>query len=195
MKALRSPGSTPRNRRPSAAADRGGGSTPSGGSPPACRSGCRYGAVPRDAAGRFPRSAGRRRCGAASRSSRRRHRGLGDSVGDHPAPLESERRIDLAAAGPIIGVAERVVPDQFAVAAGVIRGGVEGRPVPPGEELQKKLLHPSKAADRLSSPPRPSARDYGEARRACPVELCRDAPKSLLRPPAESDDAVNRTLR
>src|SRR5271157_2225733 len=84
--------------------------------------------------------------------ARRRHRGLGGSVVDDPPALEAERRIDLAAFRAVVGVAELVMPDQFAVLSGVEQG-VEGGPVPPGEEPQKKISqahrnrHPDARAD------------------------------------------------
>ena len=72
----------------------------------------------------------------------RRHRGFREAVVDHPAPLEAQRRIDLAAARAVIGVAELVVADQLAVAAGVEQR-VERRAVPPGEESQEETASSS----------------------------------------------------
>src|SRR5262245_12140392 len=46
----------------------------------------------------------------------RRHLGgLGEAVIDHPATLESERRIDLAAARAVIAIAELVGADELAI--------------------------------------------------------------------------------
>src|SRR5258708_4848364 len=45
-------------------------------------------------------------------------RGLSIAVVDHPAALEAERRIDLAALGAEIAVAELVFPDELAIEAG-----------------------------------------------------------------------------
>src|SRR6185295_7108500 len=42
-------------------------------------------------------------------------RGLGIAVVDHPAPLEVQHRIDLAAFGTVIAVAELILADEFAV--------------------------------------------------------------------------------
>ncbi len=46
----------------------------------------------------------------------RRHGGsLGDAVIDHPAPLNTEDRIDLATLGAIVAVAELILADELAV--------------------------------------------------------------------------------
>jgi hypothetical protein len=68
------------------------------------------------------------------------HRGLGVAVIDHPAPLKAERRVDCAAAGPIVTIAKLVLADGLAI---------EPRPqlraerltVLPSEEFQQKLFH------------------------------------------------------
>src|SRR5262249_37950608 len=57
-----------------------------------------------------------------------------------PAPLEAERRIDLAALGAIIGVALLVLADPFAKPPRP-QLRAEGLAVPPGEEFEPKLLH------------------------------------------------------
>src|SRR5271166_2079644 len=109
--------------------------------------------------------------------ARRRHRGLGGSAVDDPPALEAERRIDLAAFRAVVGVAELVMPNQFAMQSGVEQG-VEGRPVPPGEEPQKKVSqahrnrHPGARADAAGAPGRP----YGDAARACPAVVLYAAP-------------------
>src|ERR1700756_448725 len=65
---------------------------------------------------------------------------FGEPVIDHPAPLEVQRRVDLAAFGAVIAIALRVLPDQLAEPVGPeLRA--KGLAVPPGEELQEKLLH------------------------------------------------------
>src|SRR6266852_9842800 len=66
---------------------------------------------------------------------------LGRAVIDHPAPLEVERGIDLAASGPIIAVALFVLADQLAEPPGP-QLGAKGLAVPPSEELEKELFHP-----------------------------------------------------
>src|SRR5271166_3377239 len=101
----------------------------------------------------------------------RRHRGLGEAVVDDPAPLEAKRWVDLAAPAAIIGVAELIVANQLAVKAGVEQR-VEGRAVPPGEPAQEKLFHPLGPLSLGNAPIVRRARDYGEGRPACPVELC-----------------------
>src|SRR4051812_23113585 len=45
----------------------------------------------------------------------RHRRGLGVAVVDHPAALEEQRRIDLAAFGTVVTVAEFILADGFAV--------------------------------------------------------------------------------
>ena len=66
--------------------------------------------------------------------------GLRDPVIDHPAPLEAERRIDLAALGPVIAVAELVLADEFAVEPRP-QLGAESLAVPPSEHPQQEVLH------------------------------------------------------
>src|SRR5262249_23259925 len=72
---------------------------------------------------------------------RRRHaRSLGLAVVDHPAPLHSERAVDLAAAGAEITVAELVLPNPPAIEPSP-ELGAERLPVPPGEKSKKEGLH------------------------------------------------------
>src|SRR5947209_7823706 len=71
--------------------------------------------------------------------ARRHLRGLRVAVVDHPAALEPERRIDLAAAGSVIAIAELVGPDRFAIGPGPQLGPERGA-VPPGEEAQQEGL-------------------------------------------------------
>src|SRR5262249_39081624 len=72
---------------------------------------------------------------------RRRHAGgFGIAVIDHPAPLEAERRIDRAAAGPVVAIAALIGTDQVAEPPGPELGAA-GLAVPPGEDFQPKLLH------------------------------------------------------
>jgi len=116
--------------------------------------------------------------------ARRRRRGFGDAVIDHPAPLEAERRIDRSAARAVVGVAELIVTDEFALTPR-IEERVEGRAVPPREEPQEKVfdLHES----RLPGPGLEgdaSAQDYEEAHAACPAELFRNSAEIGLAGPA-----------
>src|SRR6185503_17586398 len=64
-------------------------------------------------------------------------RGLRVAVVDDPAPLEAERRVDLAALGPVVAVAELVLADELTVA---VRPPLrtEGLVIPPGEEPGEK---------------------------------------------------------
>src|SRR5262249_35909117 len=62
------------------------------------------------------------------------------TVVDHPTSLEMERRIDLAAAGAVIAIAELVGADELAIRPGP-KLGAEGGRIPPGEEPQQKGLH------------------------------------------------------
>src|SRR5437667_3576681 len=71
--------------------------------------------------------------------ARRHLRGLRIAVVDHPAALEPERRVDLAAAGSVIAIAELVGPDRFAIGPGPQLGPERGA-VPPGEEAQQEGL-------------------------------------------------------
>src|SRR5271165_997896 len=123
--------------------------------------------------------------------ARRGHRGFGDAIIDHPAPLEAERRIDRSAARAVIGVAELIVTDEFALTPR-IEERVEGRAVPPGEEPQEKVfdLHESRL-------PGPSLERGASARRTMkrrmrPVQpnFFETAPKSGLRARPDSSDVV-----
>ena len=67
-------------------------------------------------------------------------RGFGVTVVDHPAPLEAQRRVDLAATGAIVTVAAGVLADQLAESPGP-QLGPEGLAIPPRKELEQKLLH------------------------------------------------------
>src|SRR5262249_6740132 len=68
---------------------------------------------------------------------RRNHRGFGVTIVDHPAPLEVERRIDLAALGAVIAVAELILADELAIERGPhLRA--EGLAIPPGEEAREE---------------------------------------------------------
>ena len=71
---------------------------------------------------------------------RRDFGGLREPVIDHPAALESEGRIDLAAARAVIAIAEFVVADELAVESRPHLGS-EGLAVPPGEKAQQESLH------------------------------------------------------
>src|SRR6476620_7350335 len=70
----------------------------------------------------------------------RNARGFDGAIVDHPAPLEPERRIDLATLGAVVAVAELVLANELAVKGGR-QQRAEGRPVPPGEEAQEKRFH------------------------------------------------------
>src|SRR5947209_11683514 len=66
-------------------------------------------------------------------------RRLGIVAVDHPAALEAKRRIDLAALGAVIAVAELVLADELAIERGPhLRA--EGLAVPPREAAQKECL-------------------------------------------------------
>src|SRR6185369_8279437 len=67
-------------------------------------------------------------------------RGLGIAVVDHPAPLEPERLVDLAALGAVVRIAVLVRPHVLAIEPGP-QLGAERLPVPPGEEAQEECLH------------------------------------------------------
>src|SRR5271165_5142097 len=72
--------------------------------------------------------------------SRRDAACLGKAVVDHPAPLEMQRGIDLAAAAPVVAVALLVLADQLAEPIGP-ELGAEGLAIPPGEEFEQELFH------------------------------------------------------
>src|SRR6185436_20892406 len=67
-------------------------------------------------------------------------RSLGIAAVDHPAPLEAERRIDLAALGAVIDVAEFVLADALAIERGP-QLRAERLAVPPSEKAQEEGLH------------------------------------------------------
>ena len=69
---------------------------------------------------------------------------LGIAVIDHPAPLEAERRVDLAALGAIVGVALLVVTDQFAEPPRP-QLCAKGLAAPPCKKFQQKQLHEDSA--------------------------------------------------
>src|SRR6185312_7823164 len=75
-------------------------------------------------------------------------RSLRDTAVDHPSPLETKRRIDLAALGTVIAIGEFVLADKLAVERGP-RQRAEGRAVPPGEEAQEKSFHPQNPPSRI----------------------------------------------
>src|SRR5262249_56155205 len=72
---------------------------------------------------------------------------LGGAAVDHPAPLVTERWIDLAAPSAVIAIAELVLTHELAVERGPHQRA-KGRPVPPGEEAQKKRFHRRVTQDR-----------------------------------------------
>src|SRR6185369_2954556 len=67
-------------------------------------------------------------------------RGLGVVAIDHPAALEEKRRIDLAALGAVVAIAELVLADELAIERGP-RLRAEGLAIPPGEEAQEERLN------------------------------------------------------
>src|SRR5205823_11431989 len=66
--------------------------------------------------------------------------GFGIAVVDHPATLETEGRVDLAAVGAVVAVALLVYADQFAEAPRP-QLRAERLAIPPGEEFEQKLFH------------------------------------------------------
>src|SRR5262245_40024464 len=62
------------------------------------------------------------------------------AVIDHPAPLEPERLVDLAVAGPIVPVSELVLTDELAVHPGP-ELGPESLRIPPREQLEQETFH------------------------------------------------------
>src|SRR5262249_3559212 len=76
----------------------------------------------------------------------RRHLGgLHEAVIDHPAALESERRIDLAAARAVIAITELIGSDKLAIEFRPHQCS-ESLTVPPSEKAQQESLHWSIAA-------------------------------------------------
>src|SRR5262249_54307346 len=69
----------------------------------------------------------------------RHGRGFRGAVVDHPAPLEVQRRVDLAALGAVVAVAELVLAHELAEAPSP-QLRAEGLAIPPGEEAQQKGL-------------------------------------------------------
>src|SRR5262249_30308955 len=72
--------------------------------------------------------------------ARRHARSLGIAVVDHPAPLEAERLVDLAAARAVVAVSVFVLADELALEP---RPPLRAGPlaVPPGEEAQPQGFH------------------------------------------------------
>src|SRR5262245_61572932 len=66
-------------------------------------------------------------------------RRLGIAVIDHPAPVKTEHRIDLAALAAVVAIAALVLADELAVERGPDLGA-EGLAVPPGEDAQKECF-------------------------------------------------------
>src|SRR5207244_2656071 len=105
------------------------------------------------------------------------------AVVDHPATLEPEHRIDLAAARPVIAVAELVRPDELAIGPGP-QLGPERRGMPPGEDAQQKrldhgrLVPPGRVrvqTSTASAPTRYAARSFCDRQSA----TSRSSPRSL----------------
>src|SRR5579862_850038 len=72
--------------------------------------------------------------------ARRYCRSLGDTVVDDPAPIKTERRINLAVFCAVIAIAEFVVADKFAVEPSrQLRA--EGLTIPPGKKAKQKAFH------------------------------------------------------
>src|SRR6476620_11180982 len=74
-------------------------------------------------------------------------RRLGITVIDHPAALEAERRVYLAAARAIIAIALLVLSDQFAEPPRP-QLRAERLAIPPGEEFEQKLFHQGSAGSK-----------------------------------------------
>src|SRR5262245_21234834 len=72
--------------------------------------------------------------------SRRDCRRFRNPVVDHPAPLEAEAAIDLAALGAVVLVPEFVFTYVFAIEARP-QLCAERLAIPPGKELEKEVLH------------------------------------------------------
>src|SRR5262249_61441171 len=71
---------------------------------------------------------------------RRHDRSLGNTAVNHPAALEAERRIDLAALRSVIAIAEFVLAHQLAIERRP-QQRAKGGAVPPCEEAQEKRFH------------------------------------------------------
>ena len=72
------------------------------------------------------------------------------AVIDHPAALEAERLVDLAAAGPIVPVAELVLADGLAIHPGPeLRP--EGLRIPPGERFEQETFHRRRALNPVAT--------------------------------------------
>src|SRR5262245_26643003 len=87
---------------------------------------------------------------------RRNRRGLGHTVVDHPAPLETKVRVDFAAARAEVAIAELVLADELAIEAGPdLRA--EGPAVPPREEALQEI-HRARHGTLLTRCPGPAQR-------------------------------------
>src|SRR3954453_19477314 len=81
---------------------------------------------------------------------------FGIAVIDDPAPIEAERRVDLAALGAVVGIALPVLADQFAEPPGP-QLRAKGLAAPPCEKFQQKQLHEDSAGWRGRAALMPSA--------------------------------------
>src|SRR5260221_10591165 len=97
---------------------------------------------------------------------------FGIAVVDDPAPLETKRRVDLAALGAIVGVALLVLADQFAESPGP-QLRAKGLAAPPCEKFQQKQLHEDSAGWRGRAILMPLAARIVQTDGGIPAPLCR----------------------
>ena len=72
--------------------------------------------------------------------ARRNQRGLGDPFIDHPAAVETKRRIDFAVPGSVVTIAEFVFTNELAIEPSPqLRS--EGLTVPPSEQTKQEGFH------------------------------------------------------
>src|SRR5262249_18629144 len=114
----------------------------------------------------------------------RHDRSFGGAVVDHPAPLVTERWIDLAAPGAVIAIAELVLAHELAIERGPHQRA-EAPPDPAGKEGQKNLLQRRVPQDRdrrpVHAPPPARSPPGGSVDDASRQSLARCARRAELR--------------
>src|SRR6185437_1660189 len=109
--------------------------------------------------------------------TRRRHRGFRHAVIDDPAALEAEPGIDGAALAAVIGIAEFVMADEFAMDTGIAQR-VERRAVPPSEHPQQIQLDRHRGSVQRFFAPPSMASPQAKVQRQRAAQSARDSASS-----------------
>src|SRR5262245_64468708 len=111
---------------------------------------------------------------------RRRHAGgFCVAIVDHPAPFETERGVNLAAATAIIPIAKFVFADELAIHPGP-ELGPECLRIPPGEEFEQEIFH-CRQQTRLERGPFATSARPSPAHQICPQPLFPSFPAMLVK--------------